>query len=106
MGRTRFVYLFSAERRSPTYSPHLNLIERLWLKAKYEWLKPHHYESFETLTTAVEEILNQVGSKLTLTKLNTLQNSKRRLNLNDYLNSILPFEIIQNSEEIFINLVY
>lgn len=47
----------------PTYSPHLNIIERLWLKAKYEWLKPHHYESFETLTKAVEEILNQVGSK-------------------------------------------
>lgn len=47
----------------PTYSPHLNIIERLWLKAKYEWLKPHHYESFETLTNAVEEILNQVGSK-------------------------------------------
>lgn len=47
----------------PTYSPHLNIIERLWLKAKYEWLKPHHYESFETLTNAVEEIFNQVGSK-------------------------------------------
>lgn len=48
----------------PPYSPHLNLIERLWLKAKYEWLKPHHYKSFETLTKAVEEILNQVGDKL------------------------------------------
>ena len=47
----------------PTYSPHLNIIERLWLKTKYEWLKPHHYESFEILTNAVEEILNQVGSK-------------------------------------------
>lgn len=45
----------------PAYSPHLNIIERLWLKAKYEWLKPHHYESFEILSTAVEEILNQVG---------------------------------------------
>ena len=46
----------------PAYSPYLNLIERLWLKTKYEWLKPHHYESFETLTTATEEILNQVGT--------------------------------------------
>ena len=26
----------------PTYSPHLNLIETLWRKIKYEWLKPHH----------------------------------------------------------------
>jgi transposase len=74
----------------PTYSPHRNraafrIIERLWLKTKYEWLKPHHYESFEILTKAVEETLNQVGLKLTLEKSNILQNSKRRLNLNDYL---------------------
>jgi transposase len=47
----------------PTYSPHLNLIERLWLKMKYEWLKPKHYLSFETLTKAVEDILCQVGKE-------------------------------------------
>ncbi len=47
----------------PTYSPHLNLIERLWLKIKYEWLKPRHYQSLETLTKAVEYILCQVGGE-------------------------------------------
>jgi len=46
----------------PTYSPHLNLIETLWRKIKYEWLKPHHYHSWNTLCEAVEEILRQVGS--------------------------------------------
>ena len=47
----------------PAYSPHLNLIERLWMKIKYEWLKPNHYLSFQTLTTAVEHILGQVGKE-------------------------------------------
>jgi transposase len=48
----------------PTYSPHLNLIERLWLKAKYQWLKPKDYLSFDTLNQAVETIMNQIGKKL------------------------------------------
>lgn len=47
----------------PTYSPHLNLIETLWRKMKYEWLKPIDYVSFETLTTAVKKILNEIGSQ-------------------------------------------
>ncbi len=47
----------------PKYSPHLNLVERLWLKCKYEWLKPLHYLSFDILTQAVEDILSQVGKK-------------------------------------------
>ena len=46
----------------PTYSPHLNLIETLWRKIKYEWLKPHHYQSWDTLCQAVEDILLQVGT--------------------------------------------
>jgi transposase len=48
----------------PTYSPHLNLIETLWRKIKYEWLKPHHYQSWDTLSQAVEDIILQVGSVL------------------------------------------
>ena len=46
----------------PIYSLHLNIIGRLWLKIKCERPKPHHCESFEILTDAVEEILNQMGS--------------------------------------------
>ena len=47
----------------PTYSPHLNLIETLWRKMKYEWLKPEDYASFEKITEAVKKILNEIGSQ-------------------------------------------
>ncbi len=47
----------------PTYSPHLNLIETLWRKIKYEWLKPQDYLDFNTLTNAVENIILDVGKK-------------------------------------------
>jgi transposase len=46
----------------PTYSPHLNIIEILWRKMKYEWLKPEDYASFEKLTEAIKEILSQLGT--------------------------------------------
>jgi len=42
----------------PVYSPHLNLIETLWRKMKYEWLKPEDYLSKETLHEAVLNMLN------------------------------------------------
>lgn len=47
----------------PTYSPHLNLIETLWRKMKYEWLKPPDYASFTTLTEAVKKILSDIGKE-------------------------------------------
>lgn len=47
----------------PAYSPHLNIIEILWRKMKYEWLKPEDYLSFESLTTAVKEILSKLGTQ-------------------------------------------
>ena len=47
----------------PTYSPHLNIIEILWRKMKYEWLKPEDYASFEILTEAVKEILSQLRTE-------------------------------------------
>ena len=50
----------------PTYSPHLNLIETLWRKIKYEWLKHTDYENFDTLTTAVENILLKVGTDINI----------------------------------------
>ncbi len=44
----------------PTYSPHLNIIEILWRKMKYEWLKPEDYASFEKLTEAIKGILSNL----------------------------------------------
>lgn len=47
----------------PPYSPHLNIIEILWRKMKYEWLKPEDYLSFESLTAAIKEILSKLGTE-------------------------------------------
>jgi transposase len=47
----------------PPYSPHLNIIETLWRKMKYNWLKPGDYASWETLQKAVENILTAVGKE-------------------------------------------
>jgi transposase len=47
----------------PTYSPHLNIIEILWRKMKYEWLKPEDYALFEILREAIKEILSQLGAE-------------------------------------------
>ena len=48
----------------PAYSPHLNRIETLWRKIKYHWLKPHHYQSWQTLRQAVTDICLKVGDTL------------------------------------------
>lgn len=50
----------------PPYSPHLNRIETLWRKIKYEWLVPADYESWATLTAKIEYILNNFGSEYTI----------------------------------------
>jgi len=50
----------------PTYSPHLNNIETLWRKTKYEWLRPEAYRTFQTLKTAVWHILDRVGQQYTM----------------------------------------
>ena len=50
----------------PTYSPHLNIIETLWRKIKYEWLKHYHYKDQKTLTAALEEILKNIGTEYTI----------------------------------------
>lgn len=47
----------------PPYSPHLNLIEILWRKMKYEWLKAEDYVSFERLSEAVKKILQEIGNE-------------------------------------------
>lgn len=47
----------------PAYSPHLNIIETLWRKIKYEWLKPSDYSSWENLQDSLENILKSVGKE-------------------------------------------
>lgn len=48
----------------PRYSPHLNIVEILWRKLKYEWLTPTDYQSRETLFYQVKLALKAVGSSL------------------------------------------
>jgi transposase len=50
----------------PTYSPHLNIIETLWRKMKYEWLKPHHYLNCDTLSNAVRNIICNFGTDFSI----------------------------------------
>ncbi len=50
----------------PTYSPHLNIIETLWRKMKYEWLKPQDYLNCETLKKAVLNIICQYAEKYSI----------------------------------------
>lgn len=49
------VYLFFL----PTYSPHLNLIETLWRKIKYEWLRSEDYLSAKILKDAIFNIIRK-----------------------------------------------
>ncbi len=49
------VYLFFL----PTYSPHLNLIETLWRKIKYNWLKAEDYTSAKSLKAAIFNIIRK-----------------------------------------------
>ena len=46
----------------PKYCPHLNRIETLWRKIKYEWLHYKNYKSWRTLCKAVKKILASFGS--------------------------------------------
>ena len=50
----------------PTYSPHLNRIERLWLRMKYSWLKAADYINMKTLKEAVKRICNEFGDKYSI----------------------------------------
>lgn len=45
----------------PKYSPHLNLAETFWRKAKYEWLRPTDYGSFAKFKKKVKAIFNNIG---------------------------------------------
>lgn len=56
----RGLYLFYL----PPYSPHLNIIERLWKELKARWLRPSDYQSAEQLFYAAELALSSVGKTL------------------------------------------
>ena len=47
----------------PAYSPHLNRIERLWLKAKQRWLSPSAYVDLASLKVALDDIWAKFGSE-------------------------------------------
>jgi transposase len=47
----------------PTYSPHLNLIETLWRKVKYEWIRPKDYNSKTALNKRLKEIFTTYGEQ-------------------------------------------
>lgn len=50
----------------PPYSPHLNIIERLWKEFKEGWLKPSDYQDPDTLFYAVNRICAAIGTTLFL----------------------------------------
>jgi transposase len=45
----------------PRYSPHLNLIEHLWHRMKYQWLLKSDYASWKKLKQKITEILSNFG---------------------------------------------
>ena len=47
----------------PRYSPHLNLIETLWRKIKYEWLRPQDYNSPTALKRRLKEIFTEFNNR-------------------------------------------
>ncbi len=47
----------------PTYSPHLNPIEILWRKIKYEWIEYEDIQSQQRLDQKLEDILRGFGEK-------------------------------------------
>jgi len=51
----------------PPYSRHLNLVETLWRKLKYEWLEAGDYATTEGLFYQVRQLLAAVGKQLKIT---------------------------------------
>ena len=64
----------------PTYSPHLNPIEILWRKIKYEWLPYEDICSQEELDDKLDDILNSFGKEYTI-NFKELENDKKVSNI-------------------------
>lgn len=59
----------------PPYSPHLNIIERLWKEMKARWIQIKDYENDDQLFYATKLILNAIGNELFINfkkKINTI----------------------------------
>ena len=56
----RGLFVFSL----PPYSPPLNIVEVLWRKLKYQWLRPQDYLQNDALFYRVTQALAAVGSSL------------------------------------------
>lgn len=48
----------------PPYSPHLNIIERLWKEMKQGWLRPSDYQSADSLFYAVNRTCSAIGKSI------------------------------------------
>jgi transposase len=60
IGAKRKLFIFFL----PPYSPHLNIIERLWKEVKTRWLRPEDYTTTDQLFYAVNRILHAIGKPL------------------------------------------
>jgi transposase len=47
----------------PSYSPNLNLIERLWKFVKKQSLNNRYYETFDAFKSGIQECLNDIDKK-------------------------------------------
>jgi transposase len=47
----------------PSYSPNLNLIERLWKYTRKEAINPHYYEKFEDFSDAIKLFFENIGER-------------------------------------------
>jgi transposase len=47
----------------PTYSPNLNLIERLWRFVKIQVLYSKHYDSFDTFRKSINTCISELGAR-------------------------------------------
>jgi len=47
----------------PKYSPHLNIAETFWRKAKYEWLRSGDYDTFGKFKKKIRAIFTGIGSE-------------------------------------------
>lgn len=50
----------------PTYSPHLNICERVWRELKARWIRTQDYLDFQTLKCRVFHVMENIGKLFTI----------------------------------------